>query len=134
MRIILLLLLLATPTWGEFSPAPFLAKYGWDMVGKPELRKLDIPKEIRGPAFTNYQSRCEAIGMTLEPFKGRQAMPLYVCTLAQRTGKNKNWKIFAYLLVDKNQVVGAWLGTDAPIAPGLASLKDKDFGKNWREH
>ena len=132
MRFILLLILLSTPVWAEFSPTPFLKKYGWELEGKAKQQTIDIPAELNGPAFTNYQSRCQAVGLNLEPFRGRKGLPFYVCTLKQRTGKANTYKIFAYLVVDQEKVVGAWLGTDAPVAPGLSSLDDKNFGKNWR--
>ena len=132
--IILLLLMTTTSVWAEFSPGPFLKKYGWDVEGKARQQTIDIAAQLSGPAFSNYQSCCKAVGLNLEPFRGRRSLPFYVCTLTQRTGVEKNYKIVAYLVVDKEQVVGAWLGTDAPVAPGLFNLNDKDFGKKWKKH
>ena len=129
MRTLLLWLALLAVSWGDGrDPAAVLKKYGHQLEGQARVQPLEVPSPLGGPAFTHYQSCSQQVGLSLEPYQGKK-IELLKCTLQKRS--RQGYKLFAWLAYQNDRLVGAWLSTEAPIAPGLGSLDDPSFGSNF---
>lgn len=108
----------------RFSDAETLLKpYDWVPQGEATLIQFEVPRELGGPAFTHYQHASQALGLDLRQVAG-QTIELRKQPLTARTARN-NSQIYAFLAVADGRLVGAWLASDAPIAPGIAPLTSR---------
>jgi hypothetical protein len=108
----------------------FLSRYNWHTQGEPKEIPLDFPKELNGLPFFHYQRASEAIGLDLKKVAGKH-IPIRKYTLTE-TAPRSGGTMYAYLVFDNNEIVGAWLAADSPVTPGIASVKSSlsDL-KNW---
>lgn len=113
----------------EESWQKLLASHGWKPDGPAKKIELQVPQQLSGPAFSNYQRCSQKIGLSLEPLQGKSAT-LYVIPLNRRTGRS-NSAVRAYVATKDGRCYGAWLGSDAPVAPGIGSLDEPNFGAKW---
>lgn len=132
-RILLLLLtLLASPGWAAPDLAAgrkLLSHYGWTCESGTVEMAFSVSDSLNGNPETFYQSASKKIGLDLSPARG-QDVTLVRYTLSRRS-KESHSAIFAHLAFFKGKIVGAWLSTDAPIAPGIAPLDDNEFGQDF---
>lgn len=105
------------------SAAALLKPYDWEPEGEATLLKFEIPKEFNGIPFLHYQHASEAIGLDLRQAAGK-TLELRKQPLTARTARSDS-RIYAYLAVDEGRLVGAWLASDAPVAPGIAPLNSR---------
>ncbi|MCA9781319.1 MAG: DUF4830 domain-containing protein [Candidatus Eremiobacteraeota bacterium] len=125
----LLFILMTVPAWSQDDPCKaLLDKWGWKVEAETGSGPLEIPKKLTGLPFYHYQAASREAGLDLSPFGGQEAK-LRTFLLTER-GAEYGAKIFAHIAVKDGRVIGAWLSTDAPVAPGIASLKSKDFPKH----
>ena len=103
------------PEGPEDPAVAYLRKLGWVPEPGPRESAIDVPANLTSPPFVHYQSASKAAGLDLEPLAGKTvAMNRY------ELGKtSKGSALFAFVLVSEGRVVGAWLATDAPVAPGI---------------
>jgi hypothetical protein len=124
-----LLFLLAFLTLAAADPAvALIQKYGWSVEGQPTVTVMDVPESLTGLPFTHYQSASESIGFDLTPAQGMR-LSLQRYTLTKRTKSGAH--LFAHVALLEGRIVGAWLSTDAPVAPGISPLSDRKMGSNW---
>jgi len=100
-----------------------LKPYDWEPQGEPTLIEFEIPREMNGIPFLHYQHASEAVGLDLRQAGGK-TLQLRKQPLTARTSRS-NSQIYAFLAVDDGRLVGAWLASDAPVAPGIAPLSSK---------
>lgn len=108
----------------------FLSQYNWHVLDKPVEIPLDFPKELNGLPFFHYQRASESIGLDLNKVAGKN-LPIRKYTLTE-TAPRSGGAMYAYLVFDNNEIVGAWLAANSPVTPGIASVKSSlsDL-KNW---
>ncbi len=124
-----LLIFLGLLAFAAADPSVALVrKYGWEIVGKPTVIHMDVPENLNGLPFHHYQSASKAIGLDLTPAQGKKiALTTYTLTRKTKSGAN----LYAHVAMLNKKIVGAWLSTDAPVAPGIQPLSDKKMGSNW---
>ena len=66
------------------------------------------------------------IGLDLTPVAGKEVR-LVRYTLSRRS-HGSNAHLFGHVVFRGSTIVGAWLSTDAPIAPGIVALDQEGFG------
>lgn len=121
----LLLCLLSMLVFQAADPAQaLLDKYSWKAAGKPEVSQEVVPSSLAGIPWLHYQNASKAIGLDLTPACG-QKVTMRHYTLTQKTAHGDHLFVHVALLSDK--VVGAWLTTDGPVAPGIVPLSDKSL-------
>lgn len=120
----LLLCLLSLLVFQAADPAQaLLDKYSWKAEGKPDVSQEEVPKSLAGIPWLQYQNASKSIGLDLTPACGRKVTMRHY-TLTKRTAHGDHLFIHVALLGEK--VVGAWLATDGPVAPGIAPLSEKN--------
>lgn len=125
----LIFVLLALPSSSQEDPCKaLLAKWNWEIESETGSGPYEIPKKLVGIPDLHYQKASLDAGLDLSPFRG-QTVQLRSFLLKER-GAEYGAKIFAHIAVKDGRAIGAWLSTDAPVAPGIASLKSKDFPKH----
>ena len=125
----LIIVLLALPGSSQEDPCrALLGKWNWDIESETGSEPYEVPKKLVGIPELHYQKASLDAGLDLSPFCG-QKVQLRSFLLKER-GAEEGYKIFAHIAVKDGRAVGAWLSTDAPVAPGIASLKFKDFPKH----
>lgn len=131
-RLTLLLLLLSLPS----SAAPdlaagrkLLAHYGWVCETSTVEMALALSPDLSSNPEVFYQQASEAVGLDLRPLAG-QEITVVRYQLSRRTAVSQV-PIYAHVAFHKKGIVGAWLSTAAPIAPGIAPIDERDFGKNF---
>ena len=126
----LIFVLLALPSSSQEDPCKaLLAKWNWELKSERQVEeRYEIPKKLVGIPDLHYQKASLDAGLDLSPFRG-QTVQLRSFLLKER-GAEYGAKIFAHIAVKDGRAIGAWLSTDAPVAPGIASLKSKDFPKH----
>ncbi len=104
------------------SAAATLKPYGWEPRGEASIIPFEVPKELGGPAFTHYQSASQALELDLRQVAGR-TIELKKQSLSVKTGSG--YPMYAFLAVADGRLVGAWIASDAPIAPGISPLNSR---------
>lgn len=100
-----------------------MASYGWHPLAvDPQHIKLDVPKGLGGPAFTHYETASEQLGMSLADAQGL-TVDLQRFTMQEKTKEGQS--IYAFLAVKNQRIIGAWVSSDAPVAPGIVPLNGK---------
>jgi hypothetical protein len=130
--LVLFLALLAVPGWAApdlDAGRKLLAHYGWTCESGTVEMGLPLSESLTGNPETFYQSASKAIGLDLSPAAG-QEVTVVRYTLSRRSHDSRA-QIFAHIAFHKNKIIGAWLSTDAPIAPGISSLDNRDFGSDF---
>lgn len=129
--LILMLTMLATPAGASDLAAgrKLLARYGWTCQSSTVEMSLSLSQSLAGNPESHYQSASQAIGLDLRGAAG-QEVTLIRYSLSQRS-QESNSALYAHVAFHKGHIIGAWLSTDAPIAPGIASLDDSDFGHDF---
>lgn len=129
---LLLILMAAGPVWAAPDLAAgrkLLAHYGWTCETSTVEMVFPLPESLTGMPEVFYQSACKQIGLDLTPAAGKETT-LVRYTLSRRS-KSSNSVIYAHVAFYKGEIIGAWLSTDAPIAPGIAPLDSSDFGHDF---
>ncbi len=125
-RLFLILLLLATPGFTEEDAATkLLTQHGWKVEKEEPSSTLDVPDNFKGLPWFHYQQASRDAGCDLTPVAGKKVS--FRSFLLQERGAQEGSKIWAAVVMDKEKVVGVWLHTDAPVAPGIFSLNDHRF-------
>lgn len=106
-----------------------LARYGWVCETNTVEMAYTVPESLRASPQNLYQSASREIGLDLAPAAGKEIIVVRY-TLSRRSNAT-NSLLFAQVAFDKGRIIGAWLSTDAPIAPGIASLDEKAFGHDF---
>lgn len=106
-----------------------LSRYGWVCESNTVEMTYTVPGSLNGNPEQFYQSASRQIGLDLAPAVGKE-IALVRYTLNKRS-KETNSLIFAHVAFAKGTIIGAWLSTDAPIAPGIAALSNNDFGHDF---
>lgn len=130
--LLILLTLLAVPAWSAPDLAAgrkLLSHYGWTCESGTVEMALSLSDSLNGNPETFYQSASRRIGLDLSAAKG-QEVALVRYTLSRRS-KESQAAIFAHIAFFKGKIIGAWLSTDADIAPGIAALDDSEFGVDF---
>lgn len=126
---LLVWLLLSAISWAQPpSLAKVLQKFGHELEGQPSSQIFTVAHKFSGPADHLYNRCSQRVGLDLYPYRG-QTGQLWKCNLKRRS--RDGFLIYAMLLYRQNQLIGAWMCSDAPIAPGIASLGDQNFGKDF---
>lgn len=105
-----------------------LQEHGWAVAGEANEVEILIPKDLSGLPFFHYQMASNKIGLNLSVAAGRE-VDIRRYTLTERSPKS-GYRLFAHVAFLDGRIIGAWLATEAPIAPGLAALDQNDFGKD----
>jgi len=106
----------------------FLANYKLTVEIKYKESSITFPETLTGLPFTHYQSASSSAGFDLSPYK-KKTLALLSFKLNEKTKRGS--ALFAHLVFDKEKVVGAWMTTDAPVAPGIVSIKTKPSDLSW---
>ncbi|GEM_PF-3292082 len=106
----------------------FLSKYNLTIESQYKESTITFPKTLTGLPYTHYQSASSAAGFDLSPYK-EKTLVLQTYKLKEKTKRGSN--LFAHLVFDKGKVVGVWMSTDAPVAPGIVSIKTKPSDLSW---
>lgn len=126
---LLALVLLAAPLFAHEDEAHrLLKKFRWTVEAEQGSSSLNISKKANGNPETFYQAASQRIGFDLRKVSG-QELTVRSFLLKER-GKKEGSEIYAHIAEHAGKVVGAWLSTNAPIAPGISSLGDRDFHDN----
>jgi hypothetical protein len=128
----LLLVLLALPAWAapdQEAGRKLLAHYGWTCGSSTVEMALSLPDSLAGDPQAFYQAASKKIGLDLSPAEG-QEIALVRYTLSRRSAQSSS-QLYAQVAFYKSRIIGAWLSTDAPIAPGIAPLDAVDFGDDF---
>lgn len=126
--LLLLLVLLSTTAWAE-DPTALLKQHGWGVERQKASVQLELPDKFGGLPFFHYQKASQAIGLDLTPGSGK-TVTLHQYLLTERSRQEK-YALYAHVALLKGRVIGAWLSTEAPIAPGIGALNDKEFGHGF---
>lgn len=133
-RLLLLLLLLALPGWA--APADELAagrkllsRYGWTSESGTVEMTYTVADTLVGQPEGLYQAASQKIGLDLSVAAGRE-VKIVRYTLSRRSTETHS-ALFAQVAFYRSKIIGAWLSTDAPIAPGISSLDVSDFGHDF---
>lgn len=133
MRVLfVLVILLAVPAWSAPDLAAgrkLLSHYGWTCESNTVEMAFPVSESLTGMPETFYQSASKKIGLDLTPAAGKE-VSLVRYTLSKRS-KETNSQIFAHVAFFKGKIIGAWLSTDGPIAPGIVPLDANDFGHDF---
>lgn len=125
----LLLVLLSLPASSQEDPCKaLLAKWNWPIESENESMTMSVPKKLVGIPELHYQNASLDVGLDLSKAAGKEVR-LRKFVLKERGGES-GAKVFAHIALYDGKVVGAWLSTDAPIAPGIVSLRSREFPKN----
>lgn len=125
-KILIILLLLASPGVADDNPArDILEKNSWKVESEESTTNFELPKKFGGIPWLHYQQCSLDAGLDLTAAAGKTIV-LKQFLLTQRGGQT-GANIRAAVALFQGRVIGAWLHTDAPVAPGLASIKDHDF-------
>lgn len=127
-----LVLLVGTPAFGTpmvNNGRKLLSHYGWISGSETVEMSYPVPESLLDGPESAYQKASEAIGYDLSPAKGRD-ITLIRYTLTRRSEVTKAL-IFAHVAFFKNQIIGAWLTTNGPIAPRIVPLSEDSFGKDF---
>ena len=130
--IIIFLLLVASPAFGApmvENGRKLLSHYGWVCGTDTVQMAFPVPESLVDGPQAAYQRASQAIGYDLSPAKGKE-VTLIRYTLTRRSEVTKSL-LFAHVAFFKNQVIGAWLTTNGPIAPGIVPLSEDSFGKDF---
>lgn len=100
----------------------FLAKYNLKTEDEPKESEMKIPDKLSSPPFVHYQLASQSIDLDLNPFTGKT---LKFLTYTLKGKATDGSKFFVHLVVNDESIVGAWLSTNAPVAPGITSVKRK---------
>jgi hypothetical protein len=126
MKAFLLALLLSCAVWAQ--PTKVLKKYGHTLDGKPVAQAFTVAQAFNGPADYHYQQCSLKVGLDMKPYRGQKAT-LWKCRLKRKS--RDGYPIYAVLVYQGEKLIGAWMCTDAPIAPGLVPISSQDFGKDF---
>lgn len=104
------------------SPAAVLKPYDWAPQGEATAIPYEVPTAMTGPGSTHYQTASQALGLDMRQVAGR-TISLKKQLLTAKTGSG--YAIYAYLAVADGRLFGAWIASDAPIAPGISPLNSR---------
>lgn len=121
-----LLVLLALPLGAEDPCQEFLETYNWSVEKELVETKIQL-SEKEGMPDLFYRRASSQIGLDMK-VTGTQTLRVRKFLLKERGQVDKS-EVYAHLAVSQGRVFGAWLSTNAPIAPGIFSLDDKSFLK-----
>lgn len=111
------------------SGRKLLSHYGW-VCGKETVEMaFPLPVSLDDGPEAAYQRASRAIGYDLSPAQGRE-ITLIRYTLTRRSEVTRSL-LYAHVAFYKNRVIGAWLSTDGPIAPGIVPLDEDSFGQGF---
>lgn len=123
-RILILLVFLSLPAVPDNDPArSLLAKYDWRVEKEEPSHKVAFSRTLKGNPELFYQNASTDIGLDLGQAKGAEVEIRHF--LLKERGRKAGSNFRAAVALHKGAVVGAWLYSDAPIAPGIFSLKEK---------
>lgn len=133
-RLVLLLLLLAHPGWAgpvdELAAGrKLLSRYGWTSESGTVEMAYTVADSLTGQPEALYQAASQKIGLDLGAGAGRE-VKIVRYTLSRRSAESRS-SIFAQVAFYRSKIIGAWLSTDAPVAPGIAALDESDFGHDF---
>lgn len=106
-----------------------LSHYGWVCGPEAVEMSLPLPDSFEDGPEAAYQRASKAIGYDLSAAKG-QEITLIRYTLTRRSEVTKS-RLYGHVAFYKTGIIGAWLSTDGPIAPGVVPLDDDSFGKGF---
>lgn len=127
--LLLLLALLAAPAGAAPDLAAgrkLLSHYGWTTESGTVEMAFPVSDSLNGSPEAFYQEASKKIGLDLSSARG-QEVTLVRYTMSRRS-KETHSAIYAHIAFFKGKIIGAWLSTDGPIAPGIVPLDDTDFG------
>lgn len=117
---------MSTPAWaGEDQALSLLNQHGWKVDKDEGSTKFTFSKTLQGNPELFYQRASQDIGLDLRAAQGKE-LSIRKFLLTAR-GPETGAHFWAAIAVYQGKVIGAWLFSDAPIAPGIASLKDHSF-------
>lgn len=100
----------------------FLSKYELKAEDDAKETEIKIPDKLSSPPFVHYQLASQSVDLDLTPFTGKTLI-LLTYTLKGKAANGS--KFFAHLVLNAESIVGAWLSTNAPVAPGITSVTRK---------
>ena len=125
-------LLVGTPVFGApmvEDGRKLLAHYGWVSGTETVEMSFPVPESLLDGPEAAYQQASQAIGYDLTPAQG-QEITLIRYALTRRSEVTRS-RIYAHVAFFKSRIIGAWLSTDGPIAPGIVPLSEDSFGKDF---
>lgn len=126
--LLIILVLLALPACSKEDPSvSLLSQHGWTVEKELSSGQMSFSKKLTGNPELFYQRASRDIGLDLGVAEGKE-VSLRFFLLTERGAKG-GARIMATVALFEGRPVGAWLYTDAPVAPGIFSLKDKNFAK-----
>jgi hypothetical protein len=130
--VLLSVLMASIPAWSAPDLAAgrkLLSHYGWTCESSTVEMAYTVSENLAGMPEVFYQTASQEIGLDLRPAAGKE-VTIVRYTLSRRSTET-NSQIYAHVAFYKSQIIGAWLSTDAPIAPGIVSLDSRDFGHDF---
>lgn len=104
------------------SARTLITSHGWHQSSAPKVWKDAVPKPLGGPAWSNYERASAALGFDLAMAAGQPIeMRRYTVDEKTRTGQ----AVYAYMAIFKGRIVGTWMSSEAPVAPGIVPLDSK---------
>jgi hypothetical protein len=104
------------------DPTGLLNQYSWSPSTGAEVSTVVVPQQGQfGVDFTLYLDASKAVGLDFSPLAGKE-LSLQTFPLNQQTSDNQ--PIRAHILMDGENVVGAWLSADNAV-PGIYPLNAK---------
>ena len=101
----------------------FLAKYEIKVEDEVKESTITFPAGLNSPPYVHYKLASETIGLDLNNCKNL-TLALLTFTLKGKTGDGSRY--FAHIVFnEKNEIAGAWLSTNAPVAPGINAITRK---------
>lgn len=105
----------------------FLQSWGWRIERELAPLELEIGS-VTGMPTTFYQSASQSVALDLKPLEGKKVQ-VRTFRMQQRTGEGA--EVRAYVAVQDGWVYGAWVATDAAVAPGVIPVSDTTTIQLW---
>ena len=100
----------------------WLASYGWHVTGPSTSHSDTVPRDLSGLPWTHYRLASESAGMALELGGGRK---IELLRFPLREKDTSGGAAYAHLATLRGRIIGAWLSSDSPRAPGIYPVNSK---------
>jgi hypothetical protein len=109
------------------AAAKFVEQFGWhiDESISPTKIALEFPNNFDGLPFNHYESASQRSGVDMSSLLGKTIEMLKYTLREKQNDREKDFEIFAHLIIENGKVVGAWRTDSSSRAPGIYSFVKK---------